>query len=144
MRAGELAGMKLSDIDGERLTVKQSVWHGQEQTHKRDNAVRAVALSPQLNALVWEQIARQKAKGHEFLFFAATGSPWDMDENRQRKIQALLTTLEIPQAGFHAFRHFNVSLQDALCVPHEVIQQRLGHAFTGSFTLDVYGVRVQL
>ena len=45
----------------------------------------------------------------------------------------------IPQAGFHAFRHFNVSLLDALRVPVKTIQERAGHALTGVFTLDVYG-----
>lgn len=53
----------------------------------------------------------------------------------RRKLKAL----GIPQAGFHAFRHFNVAMQDALRVPLKTIQERIGHALTGSFTLDVYG-----
>jgi hypothetical protein len=44
-----------------------------------------------------------------------------------------------PVVGFHAFRHFNVSLLDALRVPLKTIQERAGHALTGVFTLDVYG-----
>ena len=52
---------------------------------------------------------------------------------------ALLKSLKIPQAGFHAFRHFNVAILDALRVPLKTIQERIGHALTGSFTLDVYG-----
>ena len=143
LRAGELAGLKLTDIDGDRLTVNQSVWHGKEQAPKTDNAMRTVALSPQLITLLWEQIARQKGKGHEFLFSASTGSPWDMNVYRSRKMRKLLTTLGLPQAGFHAFRHFNVSLLDALRVPLKTIQERIGHAFTGSFTLDVYGGQPQ-
>lgn len=139
LRAGELAGLKLTDIDGERLTVNQSVWHGKEQAPKTDNAVRSVALSPQLVELLWEQVSRQKAKGHEFLFSASTGSPWDMNVYRNRKMRGLLKNLGIPQAGLHAFRHFNVSLLDTLRVPLKTIQERLGHSFTGSFTLDVYG-----
>lgn len=51
----------------------------------------------------------------------------------------LLKSLTIAQAGFHAFRHFNVSLMDALHVPLKAIQERVGHALTGSFMLDVYG-----
>jgi hypothetical protein len=51
----------------------------------------------------------------------------------------LLKSLEIPHAGFHAFRHFNVSLLDALRVPLKTIQERAGHALTAWFTLDVYG-----
>jgi len=50
-----------------------------------------------------------------------------------------LKSLEIPQAGFHAFRHFNVALMDAQQVPLKTIQERIGHSLTGSFTLDVYG-----
>ena len=51
----------------------------------------------------------------------------------------MLKRLKIAQAGFHAFRHFNVSLLDALHTPLKTIQERIGHALTGSFTLDVYG-----
>jgi len=36
--------------------------------------------------------------------------PWDMNLFRDRKLHRLLTALNIQQAGFHALRHFNVSL----------------------------------
>jgi hypothetical protein len=62
-----------------------------------------------------------------------------MNVFRHRKMRPLLASLGIEQAGFHAFRHFNVSLLDDLRVPLKTIQERAGHAFTGSFTLDVYG-----
>src|SRR6202022_2049484 len=78
-------------------------------------------------------------KEHDFLFSASTGAPWDMNVFRRRKMRMLLKSLGIRQAGFHAFRHFNVALLDSLCVPLKVIQERAGHALTGSFTLDVYG-----
>jgi integrase len=139
LRGGELAGLKLSDIDGERVIVNRSVWHGKEQSPKTNNALRTLALSPQLVTLLWEQIARQTAKGREYLFSSSTGSPLDMNVYRKRKMAVLLTSLGIPQAGFHAFRHFNVAMLDALRVPLKTIQERIGHALTGSFTLDVYG-----
>jgi hypothetical protein len=91
--AGELAGIRLIDIADERLTVNQSVWHGKVQDPKTDNAVRTLALSPQLITLLWEQIARQKAKQHEFLFSASTGAPWDMNVFRRRKMRILLKSL---------------------------------------------------
>jgi hypothetical protein len=34
---------------------------------------------------------------------------------------------------------FPISMMDALRVPLKTIQERIGHALTGSFTLDVYG-----
>jgi integrase len=139
LRAGEIAGLKLTDIDGERLAVNRSVWGGKDQSPKTNSAIRTIGLSPQLISLLWEQIARQRKKEHEYLFSASTGSPVDMNVYRRRKMTALLKSLAIPQAGFHAFRHFNVSLLDALRVPLKTIQERAGHALTGVFTLDVYG-----
>jgi hypothetical protein len=62
-----------------------------------------------------------------------------MDVERRRRLKPTLKALGIPQAGYHAFRHFNVSVLDSLRVPPKTIQERIGHALTGSFTLDVYG-----
>jgi integrase len=139
LRAGEIAGLRLTDADGERLTVNQSVWHGRAQNPKTDNAVRTLAISPQLVTLLWEQTARQKVKGHGYLFSSSSGSPWEMDAYRKRKLGPLLKCLGVTPAGIHGFRHFNVSLLDALLVPLKTTQGRLGHALTGSFTLHVYG-----
>jgi len=95
----------MSDIDGESLTVSRTVWNLKDQSPKTENANRTLALSPQLISLLWEQIARQKAKGHDYLFTSKNGTPRDMDVYRSRKLLPLLKSLEIPQAGFHAFRH---------------------------------------
>ena len=48
--------------------------------------------------------------------FEAFAEIWERDMNvhRRRKMTELLQGLGIPQAGFHAFRHFNVALMDAL------------------------------
>jgi integrase len=104
LRGGELAGLKLTDIDGERVTVNRSVGNGKEQSPKTNNAIRTLALSPQLVTLLWEQIPRQKARGSEYLFSSSKGTPLDMNVYRKHKMAVLLTSLKIPQAGFHAFR----------------------------------------
>jgi hypothetical protein len=39
-------------------------------------------------------------------------------------MQETLRALDIKQAGFHSFRHFNVSLMDSLRVPLKTIQER--------------------
>ena len=129
--------IRLTDIDGERLTVNQSVWLDKEQAPKTNNSLRSLALSSQLITLLWRQIARQRAKGHEYLFSSKNGTLRDMNVYRRRKMIALLKSLEITRAGFHAFRHFNVGLLDALRVPLKTIQERIGQALMGSFTLDV-------
>jgi hypothetical protein len=78
-------------------------------------------------------------KGTDYLFSGVTGNPLDMNVYRQRKLKPLLVSLKIKQAGFHAFRHFNVAMLGALRVPLKTIQERIVHAVTGSFALDVYG-----
>lgn len=138
LRAGELMALRLGDVELDRITVRQSVWHGRVQSPKTNNAVRTVAVSAQLGAMLWEQAERQKSKGHEFLFTASSGSPIDASLFRQRKLKPFLESLEIEQAGFHAFRHFNASLLDLLRVPLKARQTRLGHASMGCLTLDVY------
>jgi integrase len=139
IRTGELAGLRISDVNGNKLSVSQSIWHGDEQTPKTQNAVRVIALSHQLASALWEQIRRQRTKDCKLLFSSSTGTPLDMDVFRHRKLRKHLETLGIEQAGFHAFRHFNTALLDSIRTPLKIIQERMGHALTGSFTLDVYG-----
>jgi len=139
LRAGEVAGLRVQDVGLDRINVDQSVWHGEEQTPKTPSAVRTIAISPQLSELLWKQVERQIAAGHAFLFSTGTGSPLDLDVERRRRLLPTLKALGILQAGYHAFRHFNVSVLDSLRVPLKTIQERVGHALTGSFTLDVYG-----
>jgi integrase len=138
LRAGELSGLRIVDVNADRIAVNQSVWHGRVQTPKTNSAVRALAVSQQLAALLSEQSERQRAKGHQFLFSTSSGKPWDTSLLRQRKLKPLLRTLKIREGGLHAFRHFNASLLSSLRVPLKVIQERLGHASVGSLTLDVY------
>ena len=139
LRAGEVAGLRVQDLELDSINVAQSVWSGKEQAPKTQSAVRKIAISPQLSELLWKQVERQKAVGHSFLFSVSTGSPLDMNVERRRRLKPTLKALEISQAGYHAFRHFNVSVLDSLRVPLKTIQERIGHALTGSFTLDVYG-----
>lgn len=139
IRAGELAGLRSQDVALDSITVEQSVWGGKEQAPKTQNSVRKIAISPQLAELLWKQIGLQKALGRSFLFSNGAGSALDMNVERSRRLAPALAALELEKAGYHAFRHFNVSLMDALRVPLKTIQERIGHALTGSFTLDVYG-----
>ena len=130
IRAGELAGLSWSDVNGNRLNVVQSVWNGKEQGPKTDNATRSLAMSPQLQEMVRHQVANQKTKGHDFLFSSENGNPVDMNNFRQRKMKPLLQKLKIAQCGFHAFRHFNVSKLTAMGMPLKVRAERIGHSLS--------------
>ena len=74
-----------------------------------------------------------------FSLFGAFFERRQLGVERRRRLKPVLKALEVQQAGYHAFRHFNVSIMDSLRVPLKTIQERIGHALTGSFTLDVYG-----
>jgi integrase len=138
LRAGELAGLRLSDVYLDHITVSQGVWNGKASTPKTQSAIRTVAVSGILAKLLYLQKVFQEEKGHDYLFPTSTGSSWDMNMFQERKMKPLLCLLGIQHAGLHAFRHFNASLLGSLRVPLKTIQERLGDASGGFLTLDVY------
>jgi len=138
MRAGELCGLTMGDVDFDRgrIRVRQSVWHGKIGEPKTGNATRSFALS----AMLLERLRTRAAgwsKPDELLFKTRNGTPWDAGLLVKRKLRPLLRSLEIPEAGLHSFRHSNASMMDALAVPMKVRQQRLGHSDI-RLTMNVY------
>jgi len=131
LRSGELDGLRLEDVSEESVTIRQTIWNGHAGIPKTPNALRTVAVSPKLSAMLAAQARYAKSYGHGYLYaFSAT--------YYRDRLQCLLKKLEIKQAGLHALRHFNASLMDSLRIPLKTRQERLGHASTGSLTLDVY------
>jgi integrase len=85
-----------------------------------------------------EQVKRQRAKGHSYVFTTADGAPWDMNLFLKRKLKTLLAALKIQPGGLHAFRRFTATLSDKLNVPLKTRHERMGHGCAGSLTLDIY------
>lgn len=139
MRAGELCGLRVDDVDLETglVHVCQSAWQGKLQQPKTENAVRAFALSPQLVGHLKEYVSKWRPNEKRLLFATRNGTPWDASLVRKRKLRPLLRSLGIEGGGLHAFRHANCSFMDRLRVPLKVRQQRLGHS-DPRLTLDVY------
>jgi integrase len=139
MRAGELCGLRTSDFDFDRgsVRVEQSVWRGRFQSPKSENAKRCFALSPRLLNHMAEYIQRLRPNERGLLFATRNGTPWDPGLLVKRKLYPLLDSLGIERGGLHAFRHTNSTLMDRLGVPLKVRQQRLGHS-DPSLTLGVY------
>ena len=139
MRAGELCGLRVSDVDLERglVSVRQSVWRGKVQSPKSESAVRCFALSPRLLAHVAGFLKRWKPNEKGIVFATRNGTPWDANLLVKRKLYPLLDSLGIARGVLHAFRHTNSTLMDHLGVPLRLRQERLGHS-DSSLTLDVY------
>jgi len=140
LRAGELAGLRKTDVDlaNRRLSVEQSIWKGAVQTPKTESSVRTISISRQLANRLSAHLTRKLRSETVFVFCTRTGSPWDANMVVKRKLWSTLKTLGFPRCGLHAFRHGNATLMDALGVPLKVRQSRLGHSRSGDITTDVY------
>jgi integrase len=130
MRAGELCGIRVEDLDlGRRLVhVRQSVWHGKLQDPKSENAARTFAVSSRLRDHLQRFLKNWRPNPENLVFATRNGTPWDFNLLVKRKLRPLLRKLEIQECGLHAFRHTNASLMDELAIPMKVRQQRLGHS----------------
>ncbi len=130
MRAGELCGLRVDDIDFKRglVNVRQSAWHGKLQEPKTENAVRTFAVSTRLLNHLRGILQAWRPNPRQLVFATRNGTPWDANLLVKRKFRPMLRQLEIQECGLHAFRHANASLMDELSVPMKVRQQRLGHS----------------
>jgi integrase len=130
MRAGELCGLRVDDIDFNRglVNVRQSAWHGKLQEPKTENAVRTFAISSRLREHLRILLVTWRPNQERLVFATRNGTPWDANLLVKRKLRPLLRDLKIRECGLHAFRHANASLMDELSVPMKVRQQRLGHS----------------
>jgi integrase len=138
VRAGEACALSLSNIEADRIHIKQSVWNGELGTPKTQNSIRAIALSAKLSALIQAQAENQRERKHNFFFSTSTGRSWDQNNLRQRKLHPLLSRLGIDQMGWHAFRHFNASELDRLGVSERTISDRQGRLANTSLTHTTY------
>ena len=140
MRPGELAGLKVDDVDWQAGTIRieQSVWQGKLQTPKTSTAIRTFAIS---SALVQRLLAYQRdhwvRNGLGLMFASQRGNPLSMDNFRNRVLNPILgklgidkklNAMGIKRCGNYAFRHMNATVMDEIGAPLKTRQHRLGHA----------------
>ena len=107
------------------VDVVRSVWKGAKQTVKTPTGVRSFAISTDLQARLGSM---REESGH--VFHSKNGTPWIANDIQKRHLVPLLKRLGLPQAGFHAFRHGNETIQDRLSTPVALRLARLGRADT--------------
>jgi integrase len=132
-RAGEVFGLKNSDIDfkNQTLTVNRSVYAAKEQNPKTSNAFRTISLSSKLCNLL-----KKSDMNSEFLF-STRNNTTQYQTNVLRKLHKDLQELQIGLTGFHAFRRGNATTLADLGTPIKVISVRHGRS-TGNITVDSY------
>ena len=68
MRAGELCGLRVDDIEMRGLVnVRQSAWHGKLQEPKTVNAIRTFAVSSRLLNHLWKILSTWRPNPYEHL-----------------------------------------------------------------------------
>ena len=109
MRIGEVLALRLEDLDFKRqlIHVRSSVYAGTLGTPKSEASTAPLPMPPvlatRLKTFLTSKHYRQNDLG--LLFANRRGRPFSANKLREKKLRPLLTSLGIPLAGFHAFRH---------------------------------------
>ena len=133
MRAGELCGLRVCDVDPIRklLRVRQAVWRGKVQFPKTKNAIREIPIPFQIVDELRTHIGN-RADG--FVFTTKNGTPWNADLVLKRHLRG---KLKVTNGHLHMFRHTFATRQLQAGVPVTVVSKILGHGSI-STTLDIY------
>lgn len=145
MRPGELAGLRVEDIDFAKLEIriKQSLFNREVQTPKTKNARRPIPISEGLAARLRAFLKAAKPNVHGLVFADDKGRPISTGSIRKVVLEPILVELGIRQkigekrCGFYAFRHMAGSLMDTWGVPLKARQELMGHS-DPSITLRHY------
>lgn len=131
MRAGELMGLRVEDVNFKERTIRiaQTVWAGKLQSPKTEKSCRTLSISDLLTDHVKEHLANTwRENEYGLLFPNQRGRPLSAASFVTRRLYSILDKLNFPRGGLHGFRHANASLMDSEGVPLKVRQNRLGHA----------------
>ena len=133
MRAGELCGLRVDDVDLFRklVRVRQAVWHGTVQMPKTKNAIRDIPVPVEIVNALRAHIGDRK---EGFVFATKNGTPWNADLLLKRHLRK---ELKVVDGNLHMFRHTFATRQLNAGVPVFVVSKLLGHAST-STTLNIY------
>ena len=150
LRAGELLGLKWSDINWERralqvLRARNEFTDSGFGEPKTSAGRRSVMLSEDaVGVLRGHRLAQQEAwmsqgaswTAEALVFSRKDGSPENV-RNNSKKWGALCHRLGIDGLRFHDLRHTSATIALESGVHPKVVQERLGHS-TISITLDTY------
>jgi integrase len=127
MRIGEAAGLHADDLDLDHgvIYVRRSVWNGQELEPKTEHSVREIDIDSALVDLLRQHLGESRRMR---VFEARNGSPLSAGNIRNRVLHPLLSTLGIPKAGLHAFRHSRVTMLRKNGTPADLQRQWIGHS----------------
>jgi len=152
MRQSELLGLKWSDVDFDRATVRvrqQLTWTpkvgfklSEPKTAKGRRAIvlpsfAVAALRQHRHDQQEERIRADVWEDFDLVFPNEVGKPEDRGNLVRRHFIPLLAKAKLPRVRFHDLRHTSATLLLSQGAHPKVVQERLGHS-TIAVTLDVY------
>jgi integrase len=143
-RLGELLGLqwKHIDLDGRKLRIEQSLWHGKLVPPKTLGSVRTIYFGNALASALTEHSRQSPSIGPDgFVFCKKDGSPLNPDVLRKDVLYPILDKLGITRnagtSGFHTFRHSAASILNEQTGNLKLAQKLLGHSNI-DMTAEVY------
>lgn len=116
LRAGELLGLEIRHFDGLSIKVEQSVWRGDVQAPKTQNAYRIVDLHPGVARVLSDFVG---GRSGEYIFTTSNGKPLSQSNILRRSLHPILASFGMKRCGFHAFRRFrNTYLRNYTSCPN--------------------------
>jgi integrase len=125
LRRGELRGLRLSDYDGEFLTVRQSIWRRHVGAPKGKKGTGSVPVIPFLKTILDDHIATYALK--EYIFENQHEGVLDLDALSTKVIRPALSATGVAWHGWHACRRGIATNLHRLGVPDITIAAILRH-----------------
>jgi integrase len=139
MRAGELLGLQVGDVDFDTrvIRVRRSTWYGKVQTVKTKQSVRTLPMPDAVASVLKTHIATRPSGADTWLFVTRNNRPPSSNDVVEHHLWPVLDALGIPHCGLHAFRHTQSSTLVSEGAPITVAQAQLGHT-DPRVTLGIY------
>jgi len=140
LRAGELLGLKVEDLDFDHrlILIRRSVNRGQVQTVKSKASQKPLPMPKSLANILTNYLkCAWRENSERWLFVNNRNRPYSADKVVIFKLWPILDALKIPRCGLHAFRHFHSSMLLELGAAPQVAQAQMRHS-DPRITLEVY------
>ena len=133
-RAGELFALRVEtdvDLNEQTLTIRRSVFEGEENTSKSDTGDEDRSRTVPIDASVVEEVKKHlKTRKFGYLFQTRNGTPLRLSNVLEDKLNPILRELNLmqPGVGMHAFRRGRISHLVYSGVSRQVIRDWCGHS----------------
>jgi integrase len=133
-RAGELFALRVEtdvNLDEQTITIRRSVFEGEENTSKSDTGDEDRSRTVPIDASIVAELKKHlKARRFGYVFQTRNGTPLRLSNVREDKLYPILEELKLvqPGVGMHAFRRGRISHLVYSGVSRQVIRDWCGHS----------------